>query len=206
VHPRKIVLGLGNPGLRYRRTRHNVGFRVLDRLAGARGVKLRAAGELRTRVWIAECADAVGPVILAKPRCYMNRSGRAGAALGRYYGLGPPDFLVVHDDADLELGRIRIRSGGGTGGHNGIRSLVEVFGSDAFDRIKLGVRGADREEAELADYVLSRFRSDEEPVVEELVGLAAEAIEVILSEGLGCAMNRYNGRDVGGPVEEQSEP
>ncbi len=204
MHPRKIVLGLGNPGLRYRRTRHNIGFRVLDRLAGQRGVKLRAAGELRTRAWVAECTDAAGPIVLAKPRCYMNRSGRAGAALGRHYGVTPPDFLVVHDDADLELGRIRIRNGGGAGGHNGIRSLIEVFGDDAFDRVKLGVRGPDREQADLADYVLSRFEGDEEPVVEELVGLATEAIELILAEGLDCAMNRYNGRSVGGPVEEHS--
>ena len=199
MHPRKIVLGLGNPGLRYRRTRHNVGFRVLDRLASKRSIKLRAFGELRTRAWVAECADEVQPIVLAKPRCYMNRSGRAGAALCRYYGLTPPDCLVVYDDADLELGRIRIRSGGGAGGHNGIGSLIEVFGTDAFDRVRLGVRGKTREETDLADYVLGRFGAHEEPVVKELVEMAAEAVDEILQEGLSNAMNRYNGRSVANP-------
>lgn len=175
-------------------------------MAAARGVKLKAAGELRSRAWVAECANLARPIVLAKPRCYMNRSGRAGAALGRHYGLPPHDFLVVHDDADLGLGRIRIRSGGGAGGHNGIRSLIEVFGTDAFDRVKLGVRGPDREQADLADYVLSRFGSDEEPVVERLVGLAAEAIDFILSEGMDCAMNRYNGRSAGESEEEAAIP
>ena len=118
----------------------------------------------------------------------MNRSGRAGAALCRYYGLTPTDCLVVYDDADLELGRIRIRSGGGAGGHNGISSLIEVFGTDAFDRVRLGVRGRAREETDLADYVLGRFEADEEPVVKELVELAAEAVDEILQEGLSNAM------------------
>ena len=204
MHSRKIVLGLGNPGLCYRRTRHNVGFRVLDRLASKRSTKLRAFGDLRTRAWVADCLDEAQPVVLAKPRCYMNHSVRAGAALCRHYGLTPPDFLVVYDDADLELGRIRIRSGGGPGGHNGIRSLIEVFGTDAFDRVRLGVRGQAREETDLADYVLGRFEAHEEPIVEELIEMATEAVDEILQQGLGRAMNRYNGRSVGPPEKENS--
>ena len=184
----KIVLGLGNPGLRYRSTRHNVGFMVLDRLARERGLKFRAAGEMKKYAWRAE-SEAV---VLAKPRTYMNRSGRAAAALCRHYALSPADLLVVYDDADLPLGRIRLRRGGGSGGHNGVKSIMEVLGTGEFARVRLGVRGGDREESDLAEYVLDRFDRDERPVVEELIELGARAVEEILANGVEEAMNRLN--------------
>jgi PTH1 family peptidyl-tRNA hydrolase len=184
----KIVLGLGNPGLRYRSTRHNVGFKVLDHLAGARGIKFRAAGEMKKYAWRAES----GTVVLAKPRTYMNRSGRAAAALCRHYGLTPSDLLVVYDDADLPLGRIRLRKGGGSGGHNGIKSIMEVLGTGEFARVRLGVRGDNREDSDLADYVLDRFDRDELPLVDELIELGIRAVEGVLAEGIEAAMNRFN--------------
>jgi len=191
----KIVLGLGNPGAAYRSTRHNMGFWVLDRVAERRGVAFRMAGLLRRYAWVAEAGP--GPLVLAKPRTYMNRSGRAAAALCRAYGARPGEMLVVHDDADLELGRLRLRRGGGAGGHNGVRSLIEVLGTEEFPRVRLGVRGVGREESELADYVLDEFRERELPVAEALAVLGAEAVAEVIEAGLEAAMNRYNGRRAG---------
>jgi PTH1 family peptidyl-tRNA hydrolase len=192
VDPLKIVLGLGNPGISYRSTRHNLGFRVVDRLAEKRGVRLRAAGELGSRVWTVELSAPSGRVVLAKPRTYMNRSGRAAVALCRHYQVKPEDLVAVHDDADLALGRIRIRPGGGSGGHNGIRSIMEVLGTGDFPRVRLGVKGERREDTELADYVLEPFAADEEGPAEALVELGVDAVGTLLRDGLAVAMNRYN--------------
>ena len=159
-----IVLGLGNPGVRYRATRHNVGFWVLDHLAERRRVKFRLTSEIFGRAWTAEVEGRSGPLVLAKPRTHMNRSGRAAAALCRRYAAQPDQFLVVHDDADLELGRLRVRPGGRAGGHNGMHSLIDALRTDRLPRVKLGVRGAGRDEEELADYVLEDFASDEVPI------------------------------------------
>ena len=192
----KIVLGLGNPGRRYRLTRHNIGFGVVERLAERGGVKFRADEWLRSRAWVADLDTDSGPVVLAKPRTYMNRSGRAAVALCRRYDVSPGGLLVVHDDADMALGRIRIRRQGSAGGHNGIRSLIETLLSTEFPRIKLGVRGEGREEAELADYVLEQFDEDERPVADELVSLAVDAVDAVLREGIAAAMNEFNSRAV----------
>jgi len=192
----RIVLGLGNPGRRYDRTRHNIGFRVLDRLAA----HLRAAFELPDdvgrRVWVGEANWHSRLLVLAKPRTYMNRSGRAAGALCARYEAEARQFLVVCDDADLSLGRVRIRGTGRPGGHNGLRSLIDVFGTEEFARVKLGVRGAGREACELADYVLAPFEPEEEPRVERLVELGAQAVLGVLETGLAQAMNRYNGLTV----------
>jgi PTH1 family peptidyl-tRNA hydrolase len=139
---------------------------------------------------------AAGRVVLAKPRTYMNRSGRAAVAICRHFDAALDSLLVIYDDADLALGRIRIRPEGGTGGHNGVRSLVEVLGSGAFARVRLGVRGEGRFDKELADYVLERFEPEEQPIVDDLVELGADAVEVSLEQGLQAAMNRFNGQSV----------
>jgi PTH1 family peptidyl-tRNA hydrolase len=193
----KIVLGLGNPGPDYRSTRHNVGFWVLDRLARERGVRFRADGALKRYAWCAESVRGPDLLVLAKPRTFMNRSGRAGAALLQHFESEPGELLVVHDDADLELGRLRVRAGGGAGGHRGVRSLMEVLGTGGFPRVRLGVRGEGRESADLADYVLDEFLVDERDLACELAALAADAVEAIVGEGLEAAMNRYNGLRVG---------
>jgi len=193
-----IVLGLGNPGEPYRDTRHNLGFRVIDALAARAGLRLAAEGEWRRYAKVARGTAAGGAdVVLAQPRTWMNRSGRAAAALCRAFEVAPRDLLVVHDDADLELGRIRVRRGGSSGGHNGLRSLFEVLGDGSFIRIRLGVRGTGREGEDLADYVLRPFDPDERPVAERLVGLGADAAEHLLREGLDATMNRFNGRVAG---------
>jgi peptidyl-tRNA hydrolase, PTH1 family len=193
-----IVVGLGNPGETYRGTRHNVGFRVLDRLAERSKAAFRAEGELRKYAWFAQTRMAGTSVVLAKPRTYMNRSGRAVSALCRTYSVEPEQLLIVHDDADLEIGRLRIRSGGGAGGHNGVRSLIEVLGNGDFTRLRVGVRGPERDQEELADYVLSDFSQEDRPIIEQSCDVAADAVEVLLAEGLTAAMNRYNGMRVAG--------
>ena len=187
-----IVLGLGNPGARYRATRHNLGFWVLDRLAERRRVSFRKTSELWGRAWTAEVESPAGPLVLAKPCTYMNRSGRAGAMLCRRYSVDPEQLLVVFDDADLELGRLRVRPGGRAGGHNGMRSLIDALHTDRLPRVKLGVRGEGREQIELADYVLEEFESAEMPIAEGLADLGAEAVESVLENGIETTMNRYN--------------
>ena len=191
-----IVLGLGNPGDAYRATRHNLGFRTLDVLAARTNTRLEAAGVLRSEVWWGETHIDGRAVVLAKPRTYMNRSGRAAAALCRTFETLPQDLVIVHDDADLSLGRLRVRRGGASGGHNGLRSLIDVLGTAEFVRIRLGVRGEDRDEAELAEYVLEPFAAQEHTVADELIELGADAVATFLSVGLDATMNRYNGRNV----------
>lgn len=189
-----IVLGLGNPGTRYRATRHNMGFRVLDGVALRRGASFAAPRELKA--WAAEVEGPSGRLILAKPRTYMNRSGRAAVALCAHYAVDPSELLVVYDDADLELGRMRLRLQGGAGGHNGLRSTIDALRTDRIPRLRLGVRGAGRDTEELSDYVLGPFDADEEPVAAALVDLAVEAVEAAVEGGVAAAMNRYNARNV----------
>jgi PTH1 family peptidyl-tRNA hydrolase len=201
VESPSIVLGLGNPGSEYEGTRHNLGFRVLDRLARHWRIRFSREGAGGRRVWTAEVALRDRWIVLAKPRTYMNRSGQAAEALCRRYGVAASDFLVVCDDADLELGRLRIREAGSPGGHNGLRSLIDQFGEDRFARVKLGVRGGGRAEAELADYVLSPFEPQERARVERLVERGALAVLGVLEHGVRRAMNLHNGPDRDPPPE-----
>jgi len=187
------VFGLGNPGIRYAGTRHNLGFRVIERLAGEAGVPLTAEGALGSVAWTARIDRSEGSTILAMPRTFMNRSGSAAAALCRHYGIPPERLLAVFDDADLELGRIRVRGAGRAGGHRGVSSLIDGLGTEGFPRIRLGVRGIDRENEPLEEYVLRPFAANEEPIAEALVAAGAEAVGSILRDGIGPAMNRYNG-------------
>jgi PTH1 family peptidyl-tRNA hydrolase len=189
-----IVLGLGNPGVRYRTTRHNLGFRVLDLLAASWRASFGTARDLKA--WTAEVAIPSGRVVLAKPSTYMNRSGRAAVALCAHYEVDASGLLVVLDDADLELGRIRLRPGGGAGGHNGMRSTIDALRTDGIPRLRLGVRGPGREDADLSDYVLAPFGDDEEAVASALVDLGAEAVGAVLASGIESAMNVFNARSV----------
>jgi PTH1 family peptidyl-tRNA hydrolase len=188
----KIVLGLGNPGPRYRFTRHNLGVRVVDLVAErcrARLVPLREGPAAAAAIRI-----GTETAILARPRTYMNRSGRAAAALVERYGVDPGGLVVVYDDADLELGKIRIRHEGGAGGHNGVRSIIGVLRTEAFPRVRLGIFGRERESTELMDYVLGEFEPQEVPVARALVELGADAVEESVRHGIAEAMNRFNGR------------
>ena len=184
----RLILGLGNPGERYRETRHNVGFRVVEELARRRGVRVRST----------ECASLVGEdstLTLALPQTYMNRSGYAARCLLERRGLQPEDLLVVFDDVNLPLGRLRLRPGGSPGGHRGMESVLENLRSAEVPRLRLGVGPADQAVAgaELADYVLEPFDRAERESVETMIGRAADACECWLSDGAEAAMNRYNG-------------
>jgi PTH1 family peptidyl-tRNA hydrolase len=196
----KIVLGLGNPGDAYRNTRHNVGFRVLDLLAERAGVRFESRGELGRKAWHAEAELGGVSVVLGKPRTFMNRSGAAALALARRSCASPEEILVVFDDADLALGRVRVRPEGGAGGHNGLRSIIDTLGSSAFPRVKLGIRGAGRDEEDLADYVLTGFDADEREVLEGMLSRGADAVEWVLRHGVASAMQEFNGKPGNGGI------
>jgi PTH1 family peptidyl-tRNA hydrolase len=183
------VVGLGNPGEKYRRTRHNVGFMVVDVLA-ARG-NARPARELGD-AWVTEAEVAGETVTLAKPASFMNRSGVPVERLLGELGLAPADLVVVVDDVALELGTLRIRERGSHGGHNGLRSIIELLGTDEFPRVRVGIRKGDPPE-DMAGFVLSEFPPEDVLVVQEIVGWAADAVACLLREGAEEAMNRYNG-------------
>jgi peptidyl-tRNA hydrolase, PTH1 family len=184
----RFVVGLGNPGERYRRTRHNVGYMVVDALAARAGV--RKGGEV-AEAWVAPAGVGGEEVLLVKPTTFMNRSGVAVDRLLSLKGGGPQDVVVVLDDVALDLGRIRLRERGSHGGHNGLRSLIEVIGTEEFPRLRLGIRKGDPGD-DLADYVLAPFPDDDVLLVQEAVGRAADAVECVIREGVGVAMNRFN--------------
>jgi peptidyl-tRNA hydrolase, PTH1 family len=182
-----LVAGLGNPGREYERTRHNVGWMVVDELARRRDGSFRSkfAGQ------IAEVRDDERRLALLKPETYMNVSGRSVGAATRFFKVDPGSLLVVHDDVDLEAGRLQARLGGGLAGHNGLRSIADALGTQDFLRLRIGVGRPGRgDRRPVADYVLSPFEPEVE--VEELVSRAADAIELIAREGLEPAQQRFN--------------
>ena len=189
----RLVVGLGNPGERYRRTRHNAGFMVVDALAARVGA---GRGREEPDAWVAEARIGGEDVLLVKPLTFMNRSGLAVEALRAARGLAPEDVLAVVDDAALELGELRVRERGSHGGHNGLRSLIDVMGSEDFPRVRMGIRKGELPE-DLAEYVLSEFPEEDVLVVQEIVGRAADAVECFLREGAAPAMNRFNGPQKG---------
>jgi peptidyl-tRNA hydrolase, PTH1 family len=184
----KAVVGLGNPGTEYARTRHNVGFEVVDELARRWTVVLKK--------WKSVANTAVvrdHDVVLARPRTYMNESGQAIQAIMAFYRIQPADLLVVVDEAQLPLGKLRLRATGSAGGHNGLKSVVEHIG-DGFPRLRIGVDRGDRS-WDLSDRVLSRFPAHEWDVIEQSVKRAADAVETFLADGVMAAMNRFNAPD-----------
>jgi PTH1 family peptidyl-tRNA hydrolase len=191
----KVVCGLGNPGDRYRLTRHNVGFRVVDLLADRWGVTRGHVREGAARLEV-DRGEPVGRVLLVKPARFMNLSGAPlRAALRNANAEIDTDLLVVTDDADLPLGRLRIRRAGSAGGHNGLRDIIDVLGSDQFARLRVGIgRGG-----EMVDHVLSTFSLAEEELAREAIATAADAVERWLAEGVEAAMNEFNGVDLDEP-------
>lgn len=183
------MVGLGNPGERYRRTRHNAGFMAVDVLAA----QARAAGRLEGDAWVAQASLAGGTVLLVKPLSFMNGSGGPVARVLEANGGSPADLVVLVDDVALEIGTIRVRERGSHGGHNGLRSLGEALGTDDFARVRIGVRRGELP-ADLAEYVLADFEPDEVLLVQEAVGLAADAVLCLLEDGPTAAMNRFNAR------------
>jgi PTH1 family peptidyl-tRNA hydrolase len=185
----RLVVGLGNPGERYRRTRHNAGFMVVDALAARGGA---GRGREEADAWVAEARIGGEDVLLVKPLTFMNRSGMAVDALLAARGQSPGEVVAVVDDVALELGELRVRERGSHGGHNGLRSLIEVLGTEEFPRVRVGIRKGELPE-DLADYVLSEFPEEDVLVVQEIVGRAADAVECFLRDGASPAMNRFNG-------------
>jgi PTH1 family peptidyl-tRNA hydrolase len=185
----RIVVGLGNPGERYRRTRHNVGFMVVDALAAAGRA---GKGREEQGASVAEAEVAGEPALLVKPLSFMNRSGLPVAGLLAAYEAEPRDLVVILDDVALELGVLRLRERGTHGGHNGLRSIIDTLGTDDFPRVRVGIRKGELPD-DLAEYVLSDFPSEDVLVVQEMVGYAADAVEAIFREGTVAAMSRFNG-------------
>ena len=192
-----LVIGLGNPGAEYARHRHNVGFRVVDALARAHGLAFSRAKLARAHT--AQGRIAGRRVILAKPQTFMNRSGQAVGRLARWHKVPPQQILVVYDELDLPLGRLRLRPEGGAGGHNGMRSIIEALGSQGFPRLRVGI---DRPPGKMdpADYVLHPFSQEEAEIVAPVIDQAVAAIETWLAEGIVAAMDRYNG-----PLAQEGE-
>lgn len=185
----KLVIGLGNPGREYAQTRHNVGFDVVDELARRIDAKFRRSWRFPAE--LAEGTLEGERVWLAKPRTFMNRSGEAAGPLMRKKGVQPVDIVVVVDDVDLPAGRLRLRKAGSAGGHNGLKSMIEHLGSDQFPRVRVGIgRDASRDTVE---HVLGRFAPDEQPMMEETVRRAADAVAAALRDGWDRAMTEFNG-------------
>jgi len=194
----KLIVGLGNPGPEYENTRHNVGFRIVDELVARHDASL-AMGP--TQALVARVRD-VGPgFMLAKPLTYMNLSGRAVAELCRYFRIDVADLLVVTDDVNLPLARLRARARGSSGGHNGLTSVEASLGTIEYARLRVGVGRGDQRR-DLADHVLSRFSREEAAAVTEMVGRAAEAVETFVTDDLDRMMNRYNQEDTQAPSQD----
>lgn len=180
----RLVAGLGNPGPEYAAARHNIGFMVVDQLAAQFGSIWEKSSK-----WDALIAK-VGNVFLAKPMNYMNRSGYAVLKLAQFYKIQPPEILVVLDDTALPLGRLRLRAGGGSGGHNGLESIIVQFGTEDIPRLRVGIGEAPP--AGSVDYVLSRFFEEEKPVVRSAIDRAVEAVKCAIDNNLISAMNIFN--------------
>jgi PTH1 family peptidyl-tRNA hydrolase len=189
-----LIVGLGNPGAEYAAHRHNVGFQVVDALARRHRL---AFGHRQGLARVAEGAIAGRRVILAKPQTFMNGSGKSVGRLSRAHGIPPERILVVYDDLDLPLGRLRLRAEGSSGGHRGIRSIIEALGTQQFARVRVGI---DRPPGRMdpVDYVLEPFDAQQKPLLDDAVARAADAVECWLSEGMIVAMDRFN-RPAGPP-------
>jgi PTH1 family peptidyl-tRNA hydrolase len=183
----KIIVGLGNPGIQYRMSRHNIGFQVVDRIAQTNHISIRTK---RFKSLYGTGRINSQQVVLSKPMTFMNGSGEAVKMATGFFHLGMEDLVVVHDDLDLPFGRLRFKRRGGDGGHQGVRSIIEKMGGNNFLRLKVGIgrppRGMDS-----ADYVLEVFDRIERSLLDQILSQAAESLKVMLLEGLEKAMNRF---------------
>ncbi len=181
-----LVVGLGNPGPAYAKTRHNVGFMVADVLAARIGSVFKVHKKSGAGVVTGHLAGA--PVVLAKPRCYMNESGRQVGPLAKFYSVPPARIVVIHDELDIDFGRIRLKVGGGEGGHNGLRSVASALGSKDFQRVRIGV-GRPPGRKDPAAFVLEAFTAAERAEVPTICEQAADATELLIAQGLEPAQN-----------------
>ncbi|MEA4816620.1 MAG: aminoacyl-tRNA hydrolase [Lachnospiraceae bacterium] len=183
-----IIVGLGNPGKEYEKTKHNTGFRVIDKLAEDYNIN---TGKFKFRAFMGEGNIKGSKVMLVKPQTFMNLSGESIISYLDFYKTESEKFILVYDDASLPLGAVRIRREGSAGGHNGVKSVINHLGKDVFTRVKVGV-GEKPSGWDLADYVLSKFSKDEEPLILLGIDKAAFAVSLIITEGVDSAMNKTN--------------
>lgn len=188
MRQRHLIAGLGNPGRKYAKTRHNLGFMAADALAASFGADFRTRS---CSSFLAEIPIAGGEIIIAKPQLYMNRSGEAVGQLVRYLNIGLEQLLVVVDDADLPLGALRLRKQGSAGGHNGLKSIIEHLTSREFPRLRLGMGRPDQPDG-MVDHVLSEFNREERTVVEKVLEEAVKTIRIFMEHGIDQAMNGCN--------------
>lgn len=182
-----IIAGLGNPGKKYENTRHNMGFLVIDRLAGKNDIKVN---KLKHKALVGDGFISGQKVLLVKPQTYMNLSGESLGEVMRYYGAGPQDLIVVYDDFDLAAGNLRIRKKGSAGSHNGMKSVIGQIGSQDFPRVRIGIGKSGG--LDWKDFVLGKVASGERQLISETVEKAADGIMCILEKGIDRAMNEYN--------------
>jgi PTH1 family peptidyl-tRNA hydrolase len=186
----KLIVGLGNPGAQYKGTRHNIGFAVIDEIARRAAVGFESAP---AEAVIAKWRRPEGGALLAKPLTFMNLSGQAVGEIARYFKVDVPDVLIVVDEVQLPLGKLRARARGSAGGHNGLKSVIAHLGDD-FSRLRIGV-GRGEQQRDLADHVLSRFEKEEAAEVERMTTRAADAAEMFITSGIEAVMNAFNGGD-----------
>jgi len=184
----KLVVGLGNPGRKYSNTRHNLGFMVLDRIVEKFESRFKKKGDFR------QSSVSIGGrnILLIKPLTFMNLSGEAVREASEYHGINPDEILVVCDDINLPLGRIRIRQQGSDGGHKGLKSIIGELRSPDFPRLRMGVGMPEEPECPVEAFVLEKFRKDEKEIVEEMISEAASAVETLILDGVEIAQQKYN--------------
>jgi PTH1 family peptidyl-tRNA hydrolase len=191
----KLIVGLGNLGKEYARNRHNVGFHCINQLARQYSIDLKQR-QCQSQVGIGSLAGT--KVLLAKPRTFVNRSGEAVRQLMRKHGISLDDILVIYDDLDLPLGKMRLRQDGSSGGHRGIKSIIAATGSQDFNRIRIGIgrptqeNNSDRDESMVVSHVLSDFTAEEERIIKPVIARAVEAAESVITDGIVAAMNTFN--------------
>ncbi|MCR4992140.1 MAG: aminoacyl-tRNA hydrolase [Lachnospiraceae bacterium] len=184
----KAIIGLGNPGINYAGTRHNIGFDTVTALADKYNIKIK---DKKFNGLVGEGFIEGEKVMLVQPQTFMNLSGECVGLIAGFYKLEPEDIIVICDDINLDTGRLRIRAKGSAGGHNGLKNIIAHLGTETFPRIRIGV-GEKTEGWDLADYVLARFSKDDEPIMREAIKNAVGAVETWISDDIGTAMNRYN--------------
>ena len=199
----KLIVGLGNPGTRYEKTRHNVGFMVLDALAASWDVQIE---KKQGAALVGQGFFEGQKVLLLKPQTYMNKSGEAVQEIINYYRNAIEDLLVIHDDLDLEVGRLRFKRGGGSGGHNGLKSITQMLNSSDYARLKIGIGrpiGAMKPE----DYVLGAFLENQEKTLSEVIKYSLDGLKLWYSKGIDEAMNKFNANDIKNDIklEEKQE-
>ncbi|MBI5631989.1 MAG: aminoacyl-tRNA hydrolase [Nitrospirae bacterium] len=184
----KLIVGLGNPGNEYKQTRHNAGFMVIDKLASVYNIALN---KKKYKSFFGKDSINDIEVVLAKPQTFMNLSGDSVVQMIKGFNLSADDLIVIYDDMDMDIGRIRIRDKGSHGGHRGVKSIINAIGTDSFVRIKIGI-GRPRAGMDSSDYVLTNFKKDELPILKETIKRASDALSFLIKGDTVAAMNRFN--------------